>query len=385
MSRRVAVVTVGRSDYGIYLPVLQHLQDERDIALQLIVAAAHLDPKYGNTIQEIEADGFPIAARLPMIVQGDSEQDVAHTIGAGVQKFTSAYRDLHPEIVLVLGDRYEMFAAALAALPARIPVAHIAGGELTLGAIDDSIRHSITKLSHIHFAANSKYAQRIRQMGEEPWRVHVTGSPAIDAILALKSIPQSVLEMEIGLDLSRTLLVTYHPPTLEENQQEALEDLLRVLAASQHNLLFTGVNADARNQEFMRRIERFVGETPNRRLVLNLGYRKYRNIQRYVVAMVGNSSSGITEAASFRLPVVNIGSRQAGRVRAPNVIDVQTSGNEIAQGIARAVSPAFRKSLANIQNPYGDGNAAERIVSVLKSVVLGQEMLVKRFVDYRLT
>ncbi len=384
MSRRIAAVTVGRSDYGIYFPVLQRLQNDPDVDLQLVVAAAHLDPKYGNTVQEVECDGFPIAARVPMAMHGDSEQDVASVIGIGVQEFTSAYSNLQPEIVLVLGDRYEMFAAATAALPVRLPLAHIQGGELTFGAIDDPIRHCITKLSHIHFAATSEYARRIRQMGEEPWRVHVTGSPAMDSIRSLESIPKSTLEAEIGLDLSRTLLITYHPPTLEENQVETVENLLGALRAAGHNLLFTGLNADARNQEFMRRMERFVETTPNARLVLNLGYRKYRNILRYVMAMVGNSSSGMIEAASFHLPVVNIGSRQAGRVRALNVIDVDKSRDAIAQGIAKAVSSEFHNSVADIQNPYGDGHAAERIVSVLKSAKLGQELLVKKFVDYPL-
>jgi GDP/UDP-N,N'-diacetylbacillosamine 2-epimerase (hydrolysing) len=382
MRRRIAVVTVGRSDYGIYLPVLRRLQQDPDIDLQLIVAAAHLHPKYGNTIREIERDGFSIAARVPMIVHRDSAQDVANAIGTGVQEFTSAYHELHPEIVLVLGDRYEMFAAAVAALPVRTPIAHIAGGELTFGAIDDAIRHCLTKLSHIHFATTSQYGRRIRQMGEQPWRVHVTGSPAIDEILVLEVISKSELETEIGLDLSRTLLITYHPPTLEENKLQGLTRLLGVLAASQHSLLFTGVNADAGNEEFMRRVQRFVQKTPHARLILNLGYRKYRNVQRHVAAMVGNSSSGITEAASFQLPVVNIGSRQAGRVRARNVIDVENSDDEIVQGIAKAVSPEFRQSLASIQNPYGDGHAAERIVSVLKSVELGQELLIKKFADY---
>jgi GDP/UDP-N,N'-diacetylbacillosamine 2-epimerase (hydrolysing) len=384
MSRRIAVVTVGRSDYGIYFPVLLQLQNDREIDMQLVVAAAHFDARYGNTVQEIERDGFAIAARVPMAAHGDSEQDVANTIGIGVQEFTSAYRNLQPNIVLLLGDRYEMFAPAIAALPVRIPIAHIAGGELTFGAIDDAIRHCITKLSHIHFSSTSEYARRIRQMGEEPWRVHVTGSPSIDSILSLDVIAKSELEAEIGVELSRTLLITYHPPTLETNQLEALENLLSALAAVEHHLLFTGLNADARNQEFMRRIERFVEKKPKARLVLNLGYRKYRNILRYVVAMVGNSSSGITEAASFQLPVVNIGSRQAGRVRAPNVIDVENSRDEIARGIAKAVSPDFRESVANVQNPYGDGHAAERIVSVLKSVELGQKLLVKKFIDYPL-
>src|SRR6266404_4480389 len=198
MTRRVGVVTVARSDYGIYFPVLRLLQGDDQVDLRLVAAAAHLDPKYGNTIQEIERDGFPIAARVPMAMRGDSREDVAAAIGAGVQEFAVAYSDIQPDILLLLGDRYEMFAAAIAALSSKIPIAHIHGGELTFGAIDDAIRHSITKLSHIHFAATSEYARRIRQLGEETWRVHVTGSPAIDSIRSFEPIPQSALEDEFG-------------------------------------------------------------------------------------------------------------------------------------------------------------------------------------------
>jgi UDP-hydrolysing UDP-N-acetyl-D-glucosamine 2-epimerase len=191
MTLRVGVVTVGRSDYGIYFPVLRLLQADKEIEMRLIVAAGHLDPRYGNTVGEIERDGFPIAARVPMRMNGDSREDVAMAIGVGVQEFASAYRHTQPDVVLLLGDRYEMMSAATAALPSRIPIAHIHGGELTFGAIDDAIRHAITKLSHIHFAATTEYARRIRQMGEEPWRVHVTGSPAIDSIRSVEPMTQA--------------------------------------------------------------------------------------------------------------------------------------------------------------------------------------------------
>jgi GDP/UDP-N,N'-diacetylbacillosamine 2-epimerase (hydrolysing) len=384
MTRRVAVVTVGRSDYGIYFPVLQLLQREDFLKTQLIVAAAHLCPRSGYTVQEIEKDGFPIAARVPMTKNGDSRQDVAHAIGLGVQEFTAAYGQLQPDILLLLGDRYEMFAAAIAALPSRIPVAHIHGGELTLGAIDDSIRHSITKLSHLHFAATSEYARRIKQLGEEQWRIHVTGSPVLDSILSLEPIPQADLEAETGIQLGQTLLITYHPATLEDNLTEHVSDLLTAVSGSGFNLLFTYSNADAHSREVMRSVQQFVDQNPNARLVSNLGHRKYHNVQRYVAAMVGNSSSGIIEAASFRLPVVNIGRRQAGRVRPGNVIDVDNSREGIAKGIRRAVSPEFRQSIANVVNPYGDGRAAERIVSVLRSVDTGPTLIKKKFVDYRL-
>jgi GDP/UDP-N,N'-diacetylbacillosamine 2-epimerase (hydrolysing) len=384
MRRRIAVVTVGRSDYGIYFPVLRPLQNDETVNLQLIVAAAHLDPKYGNTVKEIESDGFQIAARVPMTRKGDSGEDVAAAIGAGIGEFVAAYHQVQPDIVLLLGDRYEMFAAAIAALPVKLPLAHVHGGELTFGAIDDAIRHSITKLSHIHFVATAEYAHRILQLGEEPWRVHTTGSPVIDSILSMEPIPEAVLEAEIGLDLSRTLLITYHSPTLEANHIETVANLLGALAASGNNLLFTGANADARSGELMQSIERFVEKSPNARLIPNIGHRKYHSVQKYAAAMVGNSSSGIVEAASYHLPVVNIGTRQAGRLRAANVIDVGNSKPEIAKGIAWATSPEFRESIAKLKNPYGDGRAAERIVSLLKSVETGEKLLLKKFVDYRL-
>jgi len=319
-----------------------------------------------------------------MTMSGDSREDVAAAIGTGIQQFACAYSQLRPDILLVLGDRYEMFAAAIAALPSRIPIAHIQGGELTLGAIDDAIRHSITKLSHIHFAATLEYARRIQQLGEESWRVHMTGSPAIDSILSLEPIPRAELEGEIGLDLSRTLLITYHPVTLEDNDAEKVSNILTAASASGHRLLFTYPNADSHNSEIIRRVKQFVDQTPSARLVSNLGHRKYHSIQRYVAAMVGNSSSGIIEAASFHLPVVNIGTRQWGRVRSANVIDVGYSNEEIGRGIETAVSPDFRRSIANMQNLYGDGRAAEKIVLVLKSVEIGQALVMKRFVDARL-
>lgn len=386
MTFRVGVVTVGRSDYGIYFPVLRHMQADKEIELRLIVAAGHLDPKYGNTVQEIERDGFPIAARVPMEMTGDSREDVAMAMGVGIQEFTAAYRHIQPDVVLLLGDRFEMMSAALAALPSKIPVAHIHGGELTYGAIDDAIRHAITKLSHIHFAATTEYARRLRQMGEEPWRVHVTGSPAIDSIRSFEPIPQSELEDEFGLDLSRSLLITYHPATLEDKEDDryCLSNLLAAVAESGHSVLFTYPNADSHNTAIIQSVKDFVATRPNTRFVTNLGHRKYHSVQRYVAAMVGNSSSGIIEAATFRLPVVNIGTRQEGRIRGGHVIDTSGSKDAIARAIATAVSSDFRRSIANIENPYGTGRAAERIVSLLKAVERGRTLIMKKFVDYPL-
>ena len=384
MTLRIGVVTVARSDYGIYYPVLRLLQADPNFDLRLMVAAAHLDPKQGNTVQEIEKDGFPIAARVPMTLRADSREAVAAAIGTGVQEFAATYQQVRPDLLLLLGDRYEMFAAAIAALPSRIPVAHIHGGELTLGAMDDAMRHSITKLSHIHFAATAEYARRIRQLGEEAWRVHATGSPVIDSILFTDPIPRADLEAEIGLDLSRTLLVTYHPVTLEENPTEHISALLEAVAASGNSLLFTYPGADPNGSDIVRIVNNFVASTENARLAANLGHRKYHSVQKYVAAMVGNSSSGIVEAASFQLPVVNIGARQAGRLRSANVIDVGNSVEEISRGIQTAASAQFRNSIANLKNPYGDGHASERIVSILRNAEISSTLLMKRFVDYRL-
>ena len=381
MSRRIGVVTVGRSDYGIYFPVLRLLNRDNDFDLKLIVAGAHLSPTFGNTVQEIENDGFPIASRIAVQMPGDSRQDVAVATGQSVEQFAEALANLRPDILLVLGDRYEMFAAGVAALPLRIPVAHIHGGELTQGAIDDAMRHCLTKLSHLHFAATEEYGKRIRQLGEESWRVHVTGSPAIDSILSAEAIPRADLETELGLNLSRTLLITYHPVTLQSDQSGQISALLTALSDSDHDLLFTYPNADSDNSEILTRVKEFIGTRKRARLVSNLGHRRYHSVQEYVAAMVGNSSSGIIEAASFHLPVVNVGIRQMGRVRAANVIDVEPSSDAIRNGIARAVSRDFRSSLASLVNPYGDGHAAERIVAALKSVELEESLIIKRFVD----
>lgn len=382
MTLRVAVVTVGRSDYGIYFPVLRLLEEDQEIELKLIVAAGHLDPKYGTTVREIEQDGFPIAARVPMRMQGDSREEVARIIGIGVQEFTSAYHNTQPDVVLLLGDRYEMIAAAIAALPLRIPLAHIHGGELTFGAIDDAIRHAITKLSHIHFAATTEYAHRIRQMGEESWRVHITGSPAIDSIRSFEPIPKAELDSEFSMDLSQTLLITYHPVTLEDNDSGNLSNLLAAVSESGYSLLFTYPNADSHNTEIIEGIKDFVATRKRTKLVTNLGHRKYHSVLRYIAAMVGNSSSGIIEAGSFCLPVVNIGTRQEGRIRGAHVIDVDGSKDAILKGIATAVSPCFHQSLVGTENPYGNGRSAERIVSLLKSIERGRNLIVKKFVDY---
>lgn len=381
--RTLGVVTVARSDYGIYLPVLRKIQADTELRLQLIVSGQHLAPEFGLTADAIEADGFEIAERVEMLLASDTPEAVAKSIGLGLIGFAQTYARSRPDILLVLGDRFEMYAAALAALPFKIPVAHIHGGELTEGAIDDALRHSMTKLSHLHFAATDEYARRIVQMGEESWRVVMSGAPSLDNLQAIKLSGISELEAKHGLKLSEPpLLVTFHPVTLEyEQTEQQVEELLAALQASEMPVLFTLPNADTGGRIIMRMIREYVETHASAQMVDNLGTQSYFSLMAIAAAMVGNSSSGIIEAASFKLPVVNIGTRQKGRVRGSNVIDVGYRREEITEGIRKACDADFRASLSQLINPYGDGTAADKIIARLKEVALDERLLIKRFND----
>jgi UDP-hydrolysing UDP-N-acetyl-D-glucosamine 2-epimerase len=386
MKRRIGVVSVGRSDYGIYHPLLTTIQNDPDCELNLIVGGAHLSALYGNTIQEIQKDGFDISETVPMLLSGDTPDAVAMSIGIGVLNFANAYRKVKPDILVLLGDRFEMLAAAVAALPLRIPVAHIHGGELTQGAMDDAIRHAISKLSHLHFAAAPAYGRRLEQMGEEPNRVFVTGSPVVDTILGEPAIPKAELQMELGAKLEDALLVTYHPVTLEhERTEEYISNLLTVLARFENELLFTYPNADMGNAVIIEHLKRFTSNRPRTHIFANLGRRKYHSLQRCVAAMVGNSSSGIIEAAVFKLPVVNIGDRQKGRLRTPNIVDVPDDTDAIDRAIRRVLSREFKRSISQMEHPYGTGDASKQILRILKTVPLDGSLLKKQFHDISAT
>ncbi len=381
--RTIGAVTVGRSDYGIYLPVLRRIRAEPDLSLLLYVSGMHLSPEFGSTATVIEADGFDIQERVEMLLSSDTPEGMAKSMGLGTIGFAQAYTRRRPEILLVLGDRFEMHAAALAALPFKIPVAHIHGGELTEGAIDDALRHSITKMSHLHFVATDAYKERVIRMGEEPWRVTVTGSPGLDNLRAMDFLSRKELEERYGLRLSDSfLLVTYHPVTLEHEQTEAqVKELLRALDEGAMTTVFTYPGADTASRRIIRMIEDHTARNKAAQIVVNLGTQGYFSMMRQAAAMVGNSSSGIVEAPSFKLPVVNIGNRQRGRVRAKNVIDVGYGHEQIQAGLRRALQPEFRASLADLVNPYGDGHASEKIVDRLRAVKIDDALLVKRFYE----
>jgi UDP-hydrolysing UDP-N-acetyl-D-glucosamine 2-epimerase len=381
--RTIGVVTVGRSDYGIYLPILQAIQANPELKLHLMVSGTHLSPEFGRTVTAIEADGFRIGERVEMLVASDTPEAIAKSMGLGMIGFGQAYARFRPDVLLVLGDRFEMYAAAAAALPFKIPVAHIHGGEVTEGAIDEALRHSITKLSHLHFAALPEFAARICRMGEEPWRVKVSGAPSLDKLRTMKLLDRVELESRFRLRLDPTpLLVTYHPVTLEYEQTEwQMKELLEALRVAARPVLFTLPNADTSGRIIMRMIKEFVDAHEYAQVVETLGPQGYFSLMNFVPVMIGNSSSGLIEAPSFGLPAVNIGNRQRGRLRARNVIDVGYTRDEIVAGINEAVSPQFREKLQGLSNPYGNGRAAEMIVRTLEAVPLDDRLIVKRFHD----
>jgi UDP-N-acetylglucosamine 2-epimerase (non-hydrolysing)/GDP/UDP-N,N'-diacetylbacillosamine 2-epimerase (hydrolysing) len=381
--RTLAVVTVARSDYGIYLPILRAIQARDDLRLHLIVSGAHLSPEFGMTVQAIEADGFDVSDRVEMLVSSDTPEGTAASMGLGLIGFSRVFQRARPDMLVVLGDRFEMFAAALAALPFVIPVAHIHGGEVTHGAMDDALRHAMTKLSHLHFVSTAEYARRVAQLGEDPWRVLVSGAPGLDHLRTLPLLSPAEIESRFGITTSPPpLLVTFHPVTLEPGQAEAqARELLNALERAGLPMIFTQPNADAGGRLIGSLIDGFVASHPLARRVDNLGTAGYFSLMRVAAAMVGNSSSGIIEAASFELPVVNVGSRQGGRVRAANVIDVGNAGDAILAAIRKAVDPAFRAGLSGLVNPYGDGQASTAIVERLRTVALDERLRVKRFHD----
>lgn len=383
MKRVIGAITVGRSDYGLYLPIFKKIISHPDLDLRIYVAGAHFSPKFGNTIDEIEKDRFPITAKIRVNQKGDSPTDIVMAMGEHTVEFGKLFKTERPDILLVLGDRFEMHAAALAAIPFHIPLAHIHGGELTYGAIDDYFRHSLTKLSSLHFVATKIYAKRIMQMGEEPWRVVVSGAPGIDTALRMPRLSKLELERKYGIDFSRPiLLITFHPVTMESGKtREYVTNLLAALKDfTKYNIVFTYPNSDAGNEIIINAIEKYALARGNVFVVKNFGHQGHLSMMEHSAAMVGNSSSGIIEAASDNLPVVNIGARQEGRERGKNVIDVGYSISEIQAGIIKALSKSFLSSLKDGINLYGDGKASERIVDVLAKVDIGK-LIPKKFND----
>lgn len=381
--RAIGVVTVARSDYGIYLPILRALQATADLKLNLLVSGMHLSPEFGLTVSTIRDDGFPISDEIVMLLSSDTPEGIAKSVGLGVTGFAQSYRRGRPDLLLVLGDRFEMLSAVVASLPFSIPIAHIHGGEATEGLIDEPIRHAMTKMSHLHFVSTERYARRVIQMGEEPWRVKVSGAPSLDNLKALERVDDGELARIIGLPLTPApLLVTFHPVTLEYRETpDHIRELMTALDALNHPVVFTYPNADTSGRMIIEAIDAYVREHDNAVVAINLGTRAYFSLMSRASAMVGNSSSGIIEAASFGLPVVNIGNRQRGRVHGQNVLDVACDKGGIVHGIQRALEPGFKRAAEDMDNPYGDGNASSVIVNTLRDTRIDKKLLLKQFHD----
>ena len=385
--RKICVVTTSRAEFGLLHGLMKCIRADRALRLQVIASGTHVAQGFGQTLGEIEAEGVKIDSRIDMRLTGESGAANAKSIGLGLNGFADALAKLKPAIVVLLGDRFELFAPAIAALMLRLPIAHIHGGERSEGAIDESVRHAITKIASLHFPATESYRQRVIQMGETPERVFNFGAPGLDQIYGTPLLTRRQLEEDLGLSLQDPIaLVTYHPATLDRAGVEIqIRQLIGAIGTSKLSAVFTMANADAQGARINARLSAFCARTPEKyKWIPHLGHLRYLSCLKHFAVMVGNSSSGLTEAPSFRLPAVNIGDRQRGRVRAANVIDVPCSRAAILQGIERALSTRFRASLLGILNPYDrfhDGRASERIKDVLKDVCLSENLLKKSFHD----
>jgi len=382
--RRICIVTGTRADYGLLYGLMREVQADPDLRLQLVVTGMHLSPRFGETVEEIEEDGFEIDARVEMLLSSDTGVGTAKSIGLGVSGVADALDRLAPDVLVVLGDRFEMLAAAQAALVMRIPIAHIHGGETTEGAFDESIRHSLTKMAHYHFVVAEPYRRRVVQMGEPPDRVFTVGAPGLDQIRYTDLLDRTAFEESVDFELGDpTFLVTYHPATLGEvPPADAVQELLRALDRfDDARILFTKANADPQGRRINEVLESYCEGRSGARLYESLGQQRYLSALQHVDGVVGNSSSGLIEAPAFDVPTVNVGPRQQGRLRGPSVIDCAERADAIAAAIETACSSAFRKKIAGAESPYGRGDTATTIAAHLKECPLDESVLTKSFYD----
>lgn len=375
--RRIGVVTTSRADYShLYWP-LRELASHPEVDLGVFVLGPHLAPAFGMTVREIERDGFPIKARIECLLHSDSDTGMAKTIGVAILGLAEALTAWRPDLLLLIADRYEMLAPAATAVALRIPMAHIEGGEVSQGAIDDQIRNALTKLAHLHFTSTATARNRVIAMGEEPWRVHHAGAPSLDHLRRSRLLDRAELEARLGLSLgSPALLVAWHPVTILRDTNTEADALFSALAKVAGQFIFVYPNTDAGSLALIERTRHMAASRPDTHVFVNLDAVTYWSLLRQVDAMVGNSSSGIMEAASFALPVVNVGMRQQGRERARNVLDAPAEEAAIAAALRQALSADFRASLRGMRNPYGEGTAAETIARVLTTIPL-EGLLIK--------
>lgn len=380
--RKLCVVTGTRAEYGLLYWLMKDIASDADLSLQVVVSGTHLSSRFGATYQQIIADGFAIDCKVPLSLDDDSPVGVCKALSEAVAGFATAFDQLKPDVVVLLGDRYEIFAAASAATLLSIPIAHIHGGESTAGAFDDSFRHAITKMATFHFTAAEEYRRCVMQMGEDPKRVFCVGAPGLDHLKRSQLLARASLEEKIGLTLRSPLfLVTYHPVTREKSTSSAhTQALVQALDAfPQATIIITGANADPDNAAIGEWLVSYAHQHNDRmRHVVSLGSINYLSLLQYADVVIGNSSSGVIEAPAFHKATVNIGDRQKGRLMAESIISCPDDAAAIQQAIAKALTPEFQKNLAQVQNPYGCGNASATIKSILKAAPL-DNVLKKEF------
>lgn len=377
--RKIAVVTTSRADYShLYWP-LRDLAAHPAVDLRLLVLGSHLSPEFGSTARQIEQDGFHIDAKIECLLSSDTDVGMAKTIGLAVLGLADSLGAMRPDLLLLIADRYEMLAPTSVALALRIPVAHIEGGEISMGAIDDAVRNALTKMSHIHFTSTETARMRVIQMGEEAWRVHRAGAPSLDHLRRSALLTRIELEHRLQLDLhENSIVIAYHPVTIARNTVREADALFATLERVKSQFIFCYPNADAGSRELLERTHSFLARHPTSRVFVNLDPIAYWSLLRHADLLLGNSSSGIMESASFALPTVNVGIRQQGRERACNVLDADADAESILEKIEQARSAEFRQTLTGMTNPYGDGDASAKIVNVLSSVPLNERLLMKQ-------
>jgi GDP/UDP-N,N'-diacetylbacillosamine 2-epimerase (hydrolysing) len=380
MNRKICIITGTRAEYGLLRWVMQGIKDDNELTLQIIVTGMHLSPEFGLTYKAIEQDGFQIDRKVEMLTNSDTPVGIAKSMGLGMIGFADALHELQPDLIVVLGDRFEIFSAVSAALVARIPVAHLHGGETTEGAFDEALRHSITKMSHLHFVAAEPYRQRVIQLGEQPDYVFLVGGLGIDNIKRLQLLDRTALETSLDFKLGvKNLLITFHPVTLETaTAANQMQELLAALAQLKDTqLIFTLPNADTDGRALIEMVQNFVKQHPNARAYDSLGQLRYLSCILHVDGVVGNSSSGLAEVPSFKKGTINIGDRQRGRLQAESVINCEPTRENITTALVQLYSADFQTSLHKVINPYGEGGASKKVVNTLKSYPV--EGIVKKF------
>jgi GDP/UDP-N,N'-diacetylbacillosamine 2-epimerase (hydrolysing) len=381
--KKICIVTGTRAEYGLLRWVIDGVQKSHLFTLQLCVTGMHLSPEFGLTYKEIELDGYNIDSKVEMLLSSDTASGVTKSMGLGLIGFANEFERLKPDLVILLGDRYEIIVAAIAATIRRIPIAHLHGGEKTEGAFDEAIRHSITKMSHLHFVATDEYRKRVVQLGEHPDMVFNVGGLGIDNILKLDLLSRNDLEDSLNFKLgSKNVLVTFHPATLENKTSGThMEQLLEALKKLQDfNIIFTMPNSDPDSRTIIEKIENFCLGNEKAIAFTSLGQIRYLSCLKYVDLVIGNSSSGLTEVPSFKVPTINIGDRQRGRIKAETVIDCDPMEDKICEAIDMALSNEFQETCQMASNPYGNGGASNKILEIISRIDLN-EILKKRFYD----